>query len=360
MLAHKIGVASTFIVTISIMLGAAIATSKMARLASQHGKKDMYRFSRHYKVGSVSEHNKNAHSKQATIHEPSSAGTVEDRSRRCLCLGAGGRVGNSWGSDLSLSVVRNFLRNIRTLRHRGLRNSSQCSVDWDRVGGSDSLRDRGGNLGLGRRLRNGGVQRRSRCGSNNASGYLRDRGRNSLFGLCRLLLRNSRRSRGCNRNLGSLRSRDSDRDRHHRHDRDRDSSGDNLGADTLGRLSAGDVHSHSDLSDGRSRCQFGATGARLSDEVSGHGGHRSRNDGHSWSSGSSDVSASGVRENQSAGGIDLGAAALLSVTAWNCNGENDLSGHRSRSRSDIGEAGNRNASDLARSRSTDVSASGVR
>jgi hypothetical protein len=43
MLTHKIGVASTFIVTIRIMLGAAIATSKMARLASQRGKKDMYR-----------------------------------------------------------------------------------------------------------------------------------------------------------------------------------------------------------------------------------------------------------------------------------------------------------------------------
>jgi hypothetical protein len=43
MLTHKIGVASTFIETIRIMLGAAIATSKMARLASQRGKKDMYR-----------------------------------------------------------------------------------------------------------------------------------------------------------------------------------------------------------------------------------------------------------------------------------------------------------------------------
>jgi hypothetical protein len=169
-----------------------------------------------------------------------------------------------------------------------------------------------------------------------------------------VLLRNSRGSRGCNRNFGSLRSRDSGLDRHHRHDRDRDSSGDNLGADTLGRLSAGDVHSHSDLSDGRSRGQFGVTGARLSDEVSGHGGHRSRNDGHSGSSGNSDVSASGVRENQSASGIDLGAAALLSVTAWNRNGENDLSRHRSRSRR------NRNTGDLASSRSSDVSASRVR
>jgi hypothetical protein len=140
-------------------------------------------FSQNHKVGSVSEHNENAHSKQTAIHEPSSASTVEDRSRRCLCL-AGGRVGDSWGSDLSLSAVRNLLRDIRALRHRGPRNSSQCSVDWSRVGRSDSLRNRGRHLGLGRGLRNGGLGSRSRCGNSNVSGCPRGRGRNSLFGLC--------------------------------------------------------------------------------------------------------------------------------------------------------------------------------
>jgi hypothetical protein len=143
MLTHKIGVASNLIVTIRIMLGAAIATSKMARLASQQKRRIGTRCSQNHKVGNVSE-NEKAHGKQTPINEPSSVGTVEDRSGRNLCL-AGGRVRNCWGYDLSLSVmrsgVRNLLRNIRTLRNRGLRNSSKCGVGGSSVGRYDSFRN---------------------------------------------------------------------------------------------------------------------------------------------------------------------------------------------------------------------------
>jgi hypothetical protein len=58
--------------------------------------------------------------------------------------------------------------------------------------------------------------------------------------------------------------------------------------------------------------------------------------------------ASRVGEDQGAGGVDLGAAALLCVTARDCDCEYDLSGHRSRS--NIRGNRNRDSDDCANCR----------